>query len=227
MNSIDFLPESYHEERAQRLVARRRWVLIVLTALTLVGWGLARHLQSADLARRTEALEAQAQATQQKRSEMAKLRAERQSLQYQLKIQRQLSQPVALSQTVAALGRLLPEGAGLTNLRVVAHRPPPKPKEDPDDKKKSRKKKNDEPDPESLRHYLIVEVSGLAPDDVTVANLVNEMAEHPLFEKVTMKFSRVDDRSEWLARRFQVEAEIPLDRRYLPVARSAEVSDED
>jgi Tfp pilus assembly protein PilN len=225
VNHIDFLPESYHTERARQGVAHRRWVLIVLTALTLACWGVARHQRSADLARRTYALESQAQATQQKLSEMAKLRQERKGLLYQQKIQRQLSQPVAVTQTIATLGRLLPDSAGLTNLHVAAHRPPPKPLETPEDKKAKRTaKKAPEVDPETLRNYLFIEVQGIAPDDVAVANLVNTMSEHPLFDRVAMNFSRVDNRGDLLTRRFQIGAEVSMDKRYVPIATSAEVS---
>lgn len=228
MNHIDFLPPSYHEERARRGLAHRRWVLILLTTLTLVGWALARHKQSSDLAWRTTALESQAQTTQQKRGEMEKLRAERKVLIYQQKIQRQLRQPVAVSQAIATLGRQLPDSAGLTSLRVTAHRPPPMPLEDPDDKKAKRSaKKKTEPDKETPPDYLAIEVQGLAPDDITVANLVNTMSEHPLFEKVKMNFSRVDTRGELVSRRFQISAEVPLDRRYVPTATSAGVTHED
>lgn len=228
MNSIDFLPPTYHAERARQGMAHRRWVLIVLTALALAGWAAARHKQSADLAWRAAAIETQAGTTQQKRSEMEKLRAERKGLIYQQKVQRQLSQPVAVTQAIATLGRQLPDSAGLTSIRVIAHRPPPKPMEDPDDKKSKRPtKKKPDADAPAPRDYLAIEVQGLAPDDVTVANLVNTMSEHPLFEKVTMNFSRVDTRGELISRRFQISAEVPLDRHYVPTARSAGVTDEE
>ncbi len=56
MNHIDFLPAYYHEERAQRSLAHRRWMLVLFTALTLAGWGVARHKQSSDLAWRAGSL---------------------------------------------------------------------------------------------------------------------------------------------------------------------------
>lgn len=228
MNYIDFLPPSYHEERARRGIVHRRWVLIMLTVLTLVCGTVARHKRSSEIAWRAAALETQAETTQQKRGEMEKLRTERKALLYQQKVQRQLSQPVAVSQTIATLARQLPDSAGLTNIRVTAHRPAPKPVEDPDAKKPKRStKKKTETALEIPPDYLAIEVHGLAPDDITVANLVNTMSEHPLFEKVTMNFSRVDSRGALISRRFQISAEVPLDRRYIPSAASAGVTDED
>jgi hypothetical protein len=227
VNSIDFLPTSYHDERAHRNIAHRRWVLILLTGLTLAGWGGARHKQSADLAWRANSLDSQALVTQQKRSEMDKLREERKALQYQQNIQQQLDQPVAVTQTVAVIGRLMPDSIALTQVSVSAHRPPPKPLEAPNENKRKQSPKHKKAvDLEKQRDYLSIEVHGLAPDDVTVTNLVNTMSDHPLFEKVIMHFSRVDERGDLITRRFRIGAEIPLDRQYQPLLSTAGVTDE-
>lgn len=227
MINIDFLPTSYHEERAQRNLVHRRWILIMLTALTLVGWGVARYKQSTDLAWRANSLDSQVAVTQQKRSEMDKLRQEHKGLLYQQNIQQQLYQPVAVTQTVAVIGQLMPDSTALTSVRILAHRPPPKPLEDPDDKKRKRSSKSkNAPNPEEQKDYLSIEVLGLAPDDVTVAKLVNTMSDHPLFENVAMHFSRVDNRGDLVTRRFSIGADVPLDRRYKPLTTTAGVADE-
>ncbi len=227
MNSIDFLPASYREERARRNIAHRRWVLVLVTLLTLVGWGVARHKKSFDLARRADALQTQAEVNRQKISEMDKLRDERRTLTYQKNIQQQLDQPIAVTQTIAMVGLLMPDSCGLTNILVTTHRPDPKPIEKPDDKKKKRPAKKGDSDNKPDPDYLHVDVHGIAPDDVTVANMVNRMSDHPLFEKVTMHYSRVDESGGLIARKFHIGADIPLDRRYLPVTQTAEVPIED
>lgn len=228
MIDIDFLPKAYHEERARRARMYRRWVMILLVAVTLLGWGVSRQRQSAELAWRADALETQVRSTRQKHSELDKLRKEHKSLMYQVKTQRQLDQPVAVTQMVAVLGQLLPDSTGLTRIQVRTHRPPPIPLTDPDQKKAKRKpKRKTDPDPHLARDYLQIDIYGIAPDDVAVARLVNDMSGHPLFEKVTMHFSRTDERGEMIFRRFHVGAEVPLDRRYLPLRQTAEVPHED
>jgi Tfp pilus assembly protein PilN len=225
---IDFLPKSYHEERARRARMYRRWVMILVVAVTLIGWGIDRHRESAELAWRADALETQARSARQKQSEMTKLREERRSLIYQLKIQRQLDQPVTVTQAVSVLGQLLPDSSGLTRVRVRTHRPSPIPLPDPAEKKSRRKpKRKADPDPLLARDYLQIDIYGIAPDDVAVADLVNTMSDHPLFEKVSMNFSRTDERGEMIIRRFHIGAEVPLDRRYLSPTQTAEVPYED
>jgi len=225
---IDFLPQSYHIERARRARRHKQWVMILLVAVSLVAWGVSRQRQSTELTWRAASLESQAYATRQKQSEMSKLKNERKSLSYQIKIQRQLDQPVAVTQAVAALGQLLPDSSGLTRVAVQTYRPPPIPRHDPDEMKSKRKSRRKVPvDPNMTRDYIQLDVYGIAPDDVAVADLVNSMSDHPLFEKVIMYFSRTEERNQIVGRRFHVGAQVPLDRRYLPLKQTAEVTDED
>lgn len=228
MTNIDFLPETYHQELARRAQAYKRWVLILLVALVLVGWGIRRQQTSAELAGRAFALEAQAEAMLMKQSEADKLRKEKKSLDYQLNIQQQLDQPVAVTQAVAVIGRLLPTSSGLTEVNITTHRPPPIPVADPDaDKKKKRKSKRDEAPKPKADDFLEVNIYGMAPDEITVAQLMNVMSDHPIFEKVTMHYSRTEEDDGLVSSRFHIGAKVPLDRRYLPTHQSAEVTHED
>lgn len=227
MIDIDFLPQTYHEERARRAQVFKRWVMILLVALTLVGWGVTRQRDSAKLAWRADALEAQAHATLVKQSEMDKLRKEKTSLAYQMKIQQQLDQPVAVTQAVAVIGQLLPPSAGLTQIKIQTHRPPPIPLPDPDANKKKRKSKGkDFPEPPA-EDFLEIDIYGLAPDDIVVAQIMNVMSDHPIFEKVTMHYSRTDERDGLISSRFHIGAKVPLDRKYVPLHQTAEVKRED
>jgi len=223
---IDFLPNTYHEERARRAQLFKRWMMILLVGLTLVVWGFARQRQSAELAWRADSLETQAKATLIKQSEMDKLRHEKKSLVYQLKIQQQLDQPVAVTQAVAVIGRLLPGSTGLRQIEVRTHRPPPIPLADPDQDKKKRKSKPKTKQVQ-VEDYLALDVYGFAPDEIVVAELMNEMSEHPIFEKVIMHFSRTEEHDGLISSRFHIGAKVPLNRKYLPVTQTAEVAHED
>jgi Tfp pilus assembly protein PilN len=222
---IDFLPQTYHQERARRAQIYKQWVMILLTAVTLAGWGISRQQQSAELASRTNSLETLANDTRQKQSEMDKLRKDHKSLAYQLKIQRQLDQPVATTQVVSVLGQLLPGSSGLTQIEIKTQRPPPIPLSDPN-KKKKKPKRNASPQPPP-KDFLEIDVYGIAPDDVEVAQMMNSMSDHPLFEKVIMHYSRTEERGEIISRRFHIGAKVPLNKRYLPLSKTAEASYED
>ena len=228
MIDIDFLPQTYHEERAHRAQVFKRWVMILLMAVALVGWGVARQHDSAKLSWRADALETQARVTLVKQSEMDKLRKEKSSLAYQMKIQQQLDQPVAVTQAIAVIGQLLPPSAGLTQVQIQTHRPPPIPLADPDDdKKKKRKSKRKTASEPPAEDFLEIDIYGLAPDDIVVAQIMNVMSDHPIFEKVIMHYSRTDERDGLISSRFHIGAKVPLDRKYVPLHQTAEVNRED
>ncbi len=226
MIDIDFLPQTYHQQRARRSQIYKQWIMVILVALTLVGWGVSRQRKSSELAWRAQSLETQAQSTRLKQSEMNKLRNSRKSLVYQLKIQRQLDQPIELTQAVSVLGQLMPASSGLTQIQVRTHRPPPIPLTDPKQKKRRKSKANNTTGSPPKDH-LEIDIYGIAPDDVAVAQLMNSMSDHPLFEKVTMNFSRVEKRNEIISRRFHIGAKVPLNKRYLPLNQTAEATHED
>ncbi len=227
MTNIDFLPETYHQERARRAQAYKRWMVILLVALVLVGWGIGRQRESSELAWRADALEEQARTTLLQQGEMDKLRTEKKALVYQLKIQQQLDQPVAVTQAVAVIGQLMPVSSGLTEVKVRTHRPPPIPKADPDADKKKRSAKKKEAPQSKPDDFLQIDVFGLAPDEIVVAQLMNVMSDHPIFEKVTMHYSRTEEDDGLISSRFHIGAKVPLDRQYLPLHQSAEATYED
>ena len=113
-------------------------------------------------------------------------------------------------------------------MQVRTHRPAPVPIPSPDEKKNKRNgKRKHAINPDLVKDYIQLDVYGIAPDDIAVANLVNSMSDHPLFEKVTMYFSRTEERKDIVSRRFHVGAKVPLDRRYLPLRQTAGVTHED
>jgi hypothetical protein len=226
VNNIDFLPQSYHEKRRERTRAYRRWLCVAVVFLVLLGWGTQRYRDSAVLSTRAYGLEAQVQLTLVQLSEKSKLTKENNLLEYQLKLQRQLDQPVAVTQAMAVLGRLLPASSGFTRVHIQTDRPAPQPRVDPG-KKKGKRKSKPGATQKVARDSLVVEVYGLAPDDIAVTDLVNEMSDHPLFTKVQMRYSQVAERSGLVGRKFLISAEVPLDRRYLPTGQTAEATDED
>lgn len=229
MNSIDFLPEAYHQQRLYRNIRRRRWVLVILTALTLVGWGLTRHQQSASLARDVKQLETEARASKQTEMELKKLHDERRSLIYQADIQEQLDQPIAPTTVLALVGRLMPESIDLSRIKITTHRPAPKPlvADDQKSKHKTRQKKMTKADQEAQRDYMIVDVYGMAPDDVAVGAFVESLNADPVLENVKLNYSRAEENDRVAMRRFYLSAEVPLDRRYVPQPQTAGVTDED
>lgn len=61
---------------------------------------------------------------------------------------------------------------------------------------------------------LLIEFSGLAPNDVEVANLVGALSDNPAFSGVKMLYSRSVTTRGVIGREFRMEMQVPLDRDY-------------
>jgi Tfp pilus assembly protein PilN len=213
MNDINFLPESYVRGEARRRRIYRQVTLVAILGLSLAGWWLTQHGRTEALRSYAEALEADVRTARDQMSEITKLRQEHEQLKHQVQIQRELAQPVSHTQIVAALGELLPASVGLMQVRMVARRPPPTvaQKATASPSKKQSAKTSAPPKAEDA---LRLELVAVAPDDITVANLVGSLSEHPLFTQVSLRYSRAKEFQGLLGREFHVQLSVPLDRQY-------------
>ncbi|MCC6682730.1 MAG: hypothetical protein IT445_17655 [Phycisphaeraceae bacterium] len=213
MNQINFLPETFRLQAEIRRRKYRHMLLLVIFAVSLVGWAVVergRNLGPRDYA---AALEAEVKIAREQMSEMVRLRSEQQSLLRQVELQRELSQPIGHTQVIAVLSQILPPSVALTDLEVDTHRPPPQPLEEPGKKKRSSSSKTTTADT-PVEDYLQIDLQAVAPDDLTVANVIGDLADHSLFEQVTMKYSRPTQRQGIDARQFRLSMRVRLDRKF-------------
>ncbi|MBI1335682.1 MAG: hypothetical protein GC164_01820 [Phycisphaera sp.] len=223
MNPINFLPRSYIQQQARRMRVYRQLALIAVVALVMLGYlasTLASYRQLRDY---TLGVEAEARSVRQQVGEMQKLQAQRKSLIHQVNIQRELAQPLAATQVIATLGQLLPSQITVTRIETRTDRPKPMTREqklaiESAAKSaaggKSAKAQARSNNPAQDRDVIHIELTGLAPNDVDVANLVGAIAGHPLFINVKMHHSRPTQVEGHNAREFSIELEAPLDRDY-------------
>ncbi len=213
MSQINFLPETFRRQMEMRRRKYRHMLLLALFAVCLVGWGVVERGRNIGPRDYALSLEQQVKAAREQMSELVKLRTEQQLLLRQVELQRELSQPITHTQVIAVLSQILPPSVTLTDLQVSTHRPPPQPLEDPGKKKRtSSRKTTTTTDP--VEDYLQIELQAVAPDDLTVANVIGDLADHKLFEQVTMKYSRPTQRQEIDARQFRLSMRVRLDRKF-------------
>ena len=229
MKSINFLPGSYRLKTARRHWVARKSALAVILVLCLVCWGFEQRRQTTNLQQRVTGLEAQSQVVRDQQSELNKLREESEFLHNQVVVQRELAQSVSHTQIIAMLGELLPPSVAMLELSMTTKRPPPREEEDDDEATSSRqrrvrrsgKSQSDEPPP----NLIEISFSGLAPDDLTVANVVAGINESPLFVDVQWPYSRPVTHEGVMGRAFELKMTVPLDCDYCPATESKEVAD--
>jgi Tfp pilus assembly protein PilN len=214
MNSVNFLPQTYVRQRARRGRRYRQAMLIALAVLCLLGWWAGQRSQTQSLRRHAVSLEAQAYTTEAQVAELQRLRQEQRSLIRQVDLQRELAQPVNHTQVLATLGAVLPQSVTLVDMKMRTRRPDPAPRAAPDESRRSTTPRNTPAAPQPDR--IEIEMTGVAPDDRTVASVIGLLDAHPLFRAVMLRSSRAATVGGVDARQFRLTMVVDLARQYRP-----------
>lgn len=215
-NDINFLPESYR----YRVRRSRNRVRILVGALLvtgcLVAWWYSQRSDIREAREYAITVEQQLDAAQQQASELGRLRARYISLTRQAGVRTELAQPVQHTQVLAVIAQLLPPSVGLVEIEIAADRPEPPKADQPTDNGKNKEKLQ--------RELLEVDLRGMAASDEDVNDTLARLSDHPVFENVTLSYSRDETRGSLLGREFAISLQIDLQRRYVP-ERTEEVAD--
>ena len=214
MSTINFLPQSFYRQRKRRgRLVIEAIIVVAFAALLVAGHVLGEQgLQTLrDYAAETEDEGTQVQ-TQFK--ELASLQAEYRELSGQLRVYHQVLPPVGFTQVLATISQLAPESIAFTDMKLECKRPTPGPRVAVEDAKSKKSSKTKSPVAVKVVDPLIVELTGLSPDDGRIADFVGKLAECALFKEVKLEFSRPTEQGGLLGRRFRVSMQVPFDRSY-------------
>lgn len=212
MNQINFLPETYVRHRAAR---KRRFGHVGITVMVLFvlgSWWYVEHNTLREIRNLERQLEAQVGQARTELTQVQQLTAQRKVLAHQDHVRRQLAQPLSHTQVIEMIGQIMPRSITLTDLTVVARRTPMQTPA----AAKAAKAANSPTAPKvaNTDEALLIEFSGLAPDDVEIANLIGALSDNPAFSGVKMLFSRSVTTRGVVGREFRMEMQVPLDRDY-------------
>lgn len=219
-DNVNFVPTWYTEKCHRRGVAKRMSMLLV-TLVAMMGLMVAHTWQKGtDLARYHDTLAAQIRATQFQETEAGKLRYERGRLVEQVRLTRSLAMPIGMTPIVATLAAVTPEEVALTAVdsRIILQKRT-KVITPADQTSNGRAVTKTEP-----YQIVVIEVDGLAPTDVAIANYVGRLASTALFRNVKMQYSRAGEFETVVTREFKLTFEVPLDRNYQRII-SPEIAD--
>ncbi|MEO0964997.1 MAG: hypothetical protein AAFY08_07745 [Planctomycetota bacterium] len=211
--SVDFLPESYRQKRQLRHLKRVCGVIAVCLTAVALTWGGMQMTVAGRMATRADALAAQARTAQQTHDELARVTEEHRVLKRQAEIGRELAMPFDHADLMHLFAEALPAEVGLTQLDVTTVRPKPQPAIAPGATPAPR---NAKPAPAVQQpDRLEVQLTGIAPSDLVVAELVNALTTHPAFDAVTLHGSRPVERFGYHVRLFDLSLQAPLNRRFI------------
>lgn len=217
MNDINFLPETVVRHRAAKKRRYSHAVIAAAVAGVLASWWYVEKQTLGSLRELEEHLEQQVGRAQSDLGEAEKLKAERKLLAHQDRIRRELAQPIGHTVVVEMIGAAMPESILMTDLTMVARRAPMLTAAEAKAAKNPTGRGGRVPGkPQAVEEALLVEFSGLAPNDVEIANLVGALSEHTVFTNVKMLYSRSVTTRGVIGREFRMEMLVPLDRDYRP-----------
>ena len=200
----NLIPSSCREQFDRRRV-RRRWV--VAYCATFLGLALLYSASATNFSRvdRTrDALRADVEERLLLDKETAGLLDEIAAAARDLSRYNDLAWPVRMSEAIASVAPIVPEGATLTSLTIA-----------PTTKTTRLPAKKGKPAQELVERYLTLELQGVAESDFTVSSVVSGLDANPLFRNVSLDFARMRDIDGVEGREFRVQAEIDLDARYM------------
>ncbi len=216
---VNFVPKWYVESQREKQLIRRLLVLGGLLMAGLIWWVVDTWQTQSGLSQYQSGLTEMLSATEERITEVQKLRSHRVELTRKLRVHRELYQPVTFSQIAGTIAYHTPESVSLTTMDVTTYRVEVAVKEEkakPGTKSRRRgrsgKKQNKQ---KHYRSTIKVMLEGIAPSDVDVANYIAALSGCRLFQKVKIDFSRYGRFENLETRRFRVTMEIPLDKAYV------------
>jgi hypothetical protein len=208
MNHVNFLPESFIRQRAIRQRKTRHMLIVAGTVLCMAAWYIGARAQIMALRSESNQLKADIVSAMTQKSEMVKLQIEQKQLVHKVKVQSELAQSLKHSQILALLADMMPASMAMNELTMLNQRPPLRTNTE-------KVSKDGKPIPHPTEPNLVsIQLDGLAPDDLLIANLVGDLTEHPAFENVKMLHSKAVTVEKVQARSFRLEMVVPLARIY-------------
>lgn len=219
-SDVNFLPASYTRRQKLRSSKKRQAALAILmiagmAILTVQTWRERAELQAHHDEQKTALV-----TTKQTITEVEKLHNDKAELSELVAIHRELYQPINYSQVTGTLGSLTPasivlRGVGVETQKITTTRKMSEAEYEAAKKAAGSRRGKVKNTVATTRSVITVDLAGLAPSDVDVANFIGELAASNVFQNVKMVFSREGEWEGRVTREFRIKMEVPLDRLYV------------
>lgn len=219
MSTINLLPEDYLERRAQQ---RANILCLILFGVVMAGLGGAAVVTEGK-AQNTRVVREQVNRDYEEAgkliSEFQQLESKKKEVVLKAQVAADLLERVPRSYLLACLTNALPHGASLREVTLKTTQPSKAAKLDKPSKFKTGPAGNNKPAATAQRMPLKValDVTGLAQNDVQVAQFINAMSRNRLMASVDLVYSEETKYGEAVIREFQVtlvlkpDAEVDFD----------------
>lgn len=218
MKKLNFLPEDYIEKKAQQ---RANIICLCLFLVVLAGIGcgfMITEKRQGQIDDRAEGINEQMRKASESLQQLEILESKRSEMMKKAAISASLMEPVPRSLLLATTTNDLPPGVSLKGFKLVSKNAKAKAgttvrsRNKKSRRSSSTKNKNDKQVVEPLKWETMIEIEGISPTNMQVAELIANLNQSTLFSEVNLVYSEV----ECSLQNFKLE--VILD----PVARASE-----
>lgn len=204
-HSIDLLPDQIRVRSQYRVMAGRYVIAIVSVVALIVIGATHSRVRLAHVRQQLDEAQQRAELVISGEVQVSALRTQLRQQQQFIQRYEHIALPLEMSQVLATLVNELPVNVTLDHLDLVigARR-----------SARSARSRSSGNETGPLPRVLSGELRGFAATDADIAEIVTRLESRPLFEQVSLDFSRTRSVRERIAREFRVSFRIDLDRRY-------------
>lgn len=217
-HNSSFLPEDYLEKRIARRTNAICLTLFVVVMIGVVAAWFVTGRQYNEVRRQRQAVKQDLADKARQLEKIEELAAQREKMKQKANVTAVLIERVPRDRLLAELVNHMPATMGLLDLeletKVIKSGPRPRTAMQRATQKAERKKQqeeSDEPVIELEPTQVTLDLTGLAPTDVEVAQFMTALAAHPLFEEVGLQFSEETIVLDQPVRRFRIEMTVNKD----------------
>ena len=215
MKKVDFLPEDYIEKKAQQR-ANIICLCLFLVVLAGVGCGFAiTEKRQGRIDQRVEDISRQMRKASESLKQLDVLEGKRTEMMKKATISASLMEPVPRSLLMATTTNDLPAGVSLTEFKLISKNVQSRPTAGKSRSSRSRNKKsrntsrakNDtgKQTIEPVQWETTIEITGIAPSDMQVAEFIANLNKSTLFAEVNLVYSEEHEMQEENVRKFKLE----------------------
>ena len=205
MQDIDFLPERIRLQRLRRRRLTRQGYLLTLVIVGVVIWGYSWRGRVSRAQAELDLLHDRSVSVQRLLSNRDRLEQEQGELLIKERINTTLGSRISTQDLLAELERLLPRGVSLISLdlEAVQMRMP-----EASDSGAARGASVTERPRDQMVNRVRLVLTGIAPNDVDVANFIGQLSASPLLEDVNMGYAKTLVYRGHRAREFQASCNV-------------------
>ncbi|MCL2640551.1 MAG: hypothetical protein FWD53_06885 [Phycisphaerales bacterium] len=186
MKTINLLPDWYRRQQRQKKRLRLHLIAMILLGVgMLAGIGIGRSILHVAEAHRLE-LAARLENANDPEEKLQKRLTELERLKNLQATYRELGNTIPMSAVIQQIQNDMTTGMALSRVEIQI-----------------RSEKTNE-----IAHLNVV---GVAPNDVQIAQLIGKLTSNPLFSEVALNYTRTETLRNCLVRRFEIQMQMDLD----------------